>query len=232
MPRAEPLCPECLAERWTHFYTPRPFPGGKPAEAVTQKRIRLPAKYRPTSREEFMSPRMREYFRRKLEIVAAGHPERDGRDAREAEARHRPRGRPRRPRGRRVRALGPASHAGPRPQAHLQDRGGAPADRGRLLRLLRGNCGAHQPPPAGGASRSPPSASRRRSATSATSAPTGTADPALPKPASVGQGRVPERVRQRRGRDRPRLRPAAYAARPRRRRPSRGIAGRPAAVSE
>ena len=50
-----------------HFYTPRPFQGvcGK---AVTQKREELPAKYRPTSRDEFMSPRMREYFRRKLEM--------------------------------------------------------------------------------------------------------------------------------------------------------------------
>ena len=29
--------------------------------------MKLPAKYKPTSKEEFMSPRMREYFRRKLE---------------------------------------------------------------------------------------------------------------------------------------------------------------------
>ena len=30
--------------------------------------MELPAKYRPTSKEEFMSPQMREYFRRKLEV--------------------------------------------------------------------------------------------------------------------------------------------------------------------
>ncbi len=34
---------------------------------MAQNRVKLPAKYKPTSKEEFMSPRMREYFRRKLE---------------------------------------------------------------------------------------------------------------------------------------------------------------------
>ena len=37
-------------------------------KAEAQKRVELPAKYRPTSKEQFMSPRMREYFRRKLEM--------------------------------------------------------------------------------------------------------------------------------------------------------------------
>ena len=37
-------------------------------KAVAQKRVELPAKYRPTSREEFMSPRMQEYFRRRLDM--------------------------------------------------------------------------------------------------------------------------------------------------------------------
>ena len=36
--------------------------------AVAQKKVELPAKYRPTSREDFMSSRMQEYFRRKLEM--------------------------------------------------------------------------------------------------------------------------------------------------------------------
>jgi DnaK suppressor protein len=34
---------------------------------VARKRVRLPAKYKPTSKEKFMTPVMKEYFRRKLE---------------------------------------------------------------------------------------------------------------------------------------------------------------------
>ena len=121
-------------------------------KAVAQKRVELPAKYRPTSREEFMSPRMQEYFRRRLDMwrqdildetdatleklrLDTGHEAGPGGS-----------------RCRRIRALGPASHAGPRPQAHLEDRSGAAADRGRIIRLLRGNCRADQHP----TSRGPP----------------------------------------------------------------------------
>lgn len=56
-----------LAEAGARFYTPHRLRGENWKEAVAGKRIRLPAKYKPTSKEEFMSSRMREYFRRKLE---------------------------------------------------------------------------------------------------------------------------------------------------------------------
>ena len=110
----------------------------------------LPPDYRPSDDEEFMNPLQLEYFRQKLlrwraELLAESsgtlqhlkeeslaEPDITDRASLETD------------RGIEL------QDARPRAQAHLQDRRGADAHRGRQLRLLRGNRRADRPAPARG----------------------------------------------------------------------------------
>ncbi len=101
--------------------------------------VSLPPDYRPTEDEEFMNPLQVEYFRQKLLRWRADLlREADGTLASLSRGRY-PRSRYHRSGQRRDRPGAGTADPGPRPQADLQDRPGAGADRGRHLRLLRGN---------------------------------------------------------------------------------------------
>ena len=107
---------------------------------------RLPkAGYRPSEDEPFMNARQREYFRRKLlawrgelqreSSMTLQHLQEDNLPAPDIADR----------RLGGVRTRTGAPYARPRAQVDRQDRRRTPADRGRVLRVLRGDRRAHQP---------------------------------------------------------------------------------------
>ena len=110
------------------------LPGGGciPAEDETEE-------YTPKEDEPFMNERQLEYFRRKLLNWKNSTARREQADDRGAAGQHPQHPRHRRPCQRGDRPRAGTAHPGPAAQACRQDRRGAAADRGRRVRLLRGD---------------------------------------------------------------------------------------------